>query len=160
MSKPKLYIGLDVAQTVGIAIYDGDWAKVTAVSGYPYTQFNLISRLAQKYLRDDYIVTFVMEQPVHFQNAKTTRDLLGRYGYLFWSLINANHDVLEVNLNSVRAFLKCKTKRAVFDLMLPCYSGLSFTDDKSDALACCLYQAHKEGKLELPIVPLISDWRE
>lgn len=160
MSKPKVYIGLDVAQTVGIAVYDGDSAKVTDARSYPYIQLILIVRLAQKYILGGYLITFVMEQPVHFQNAKTTRELLGRYGYLRWSLIHNGYDVQEANLNSVRAFLKCKTKRAVFDLMLPCYSGLSFTDDKSDALACCLYQAHKEGKLELPIVPLISDWRE
>lgn len=160
MSRPVVYLGLDVAQTTGIAYYSGDSAKVTDVKGYPYNQFKLIARLIRKRLEYDEEVVVVMEQPVHFQNAKTTRDLLQRYGYLKWSLLHTGCKVLEVNLNSVRSFLKCRTKQSVFELMLDFYVGSRLTDDMTDALACCLYQAHIDGKLELPIIPQIDDWSE
>lgn len=156
----RTYIGLDVAETLGIAIYRPiHFALVTTVKGTPPEQYAKVKRVIQS-IHDLTSPTIVFELPNHFRNGKGTRTLLGRYGYLLWTLRDETLDVHEVNLNSARSFLKCKNKQEVLDFFLPWYTGSELTDDHTDALAVAMYQAHVWGHLQEPFVPCVMDWKD
>lgn len=157
----RIYIGLDVAETLGIAVYKPPhFALVTSIKGIPPVQYELVRRIITGNSARSGLLSpiIVFELPNHFRNGKGTRTLLGRYGYLRWSLVDEMLDIHEVNLNSARAFLKCKSKEEVLDFFLPWYTGSCLTDDHTDALAVAMYQAHKDGQLPDLLVPCIMDW--
>jgi hypothetical protein len=138
-----IYIGLDVATVTGISIYQPVWgqAKVTQFRGEPLQLFGFI----KEYVLDPYLYytkVFVMELPNHFRNAATTRNLLERYGFIKYTLIDYGQNPVEVNLNSVRSYFRTKNKEEVKRYFKPHYKGKkAFTDNHSDALAVAIYQS-------------------
>ena len=142
-----IYIGIDIATVTGIAIYNpiDNISYVIQYKGDPIQLFGFITHNLL-IMESPLYPIYVLELPTHFRNATTTRNLLERYGFIKYSLMNYNHLPVEVNLNSVRAYFSCKTKANVKSLFLPKYQGnKKFTDNHSDALACAIYQSVKDG---------------
>lgn len=157
------YIGLDIATVTGMAIYtpSTETIEVALNKGDPISQYvRLVNYLETMDYKDRH-PTFVLELPLHFQNANTSRSLIERYGYLKHSLIRAGvYEVVEVNLNSVRKYLGCKTKEDVFRFFQPLYEGDYLTSDHADAAALCLYQASVEGHTVDLSRLKVRDWRK
>jgi hypothetical protein len=85
-----MLITLDLALTSGIALYDGNIVKVGTVRGTPIEQLKFVKNISTP----DFV--FVIEKHVHFRNAKTTRNLQSRIGYIQWSLIEWGANVVEL----------------------------------------------------------------
>lgn len=82
-----MIVGLDLATTSGIALYDDDEVKVTTYKGTP---IELLTKI-ESYLKPGSLC--VIEEHKHFRNAKTTRSLLERNGFIFWSLVAKGYEV-------------------------------------------------------------------
>ena len=139
-----IYVGLDIAETMGVAIYypDKSLAEVVEVKGLPYEQLEVLRKQYVPFHQT--VVRFSIESLTHQRNAKTVRNLQQRIGYLKFSLIREGYKVNEVNINSVRHFLEAKNKKEVHAL-LSTLSKDELTDNHTDALAVALYQAKREG---------------
>lgn len=144
--KPYIYIGLDIATTTGIAIYNPMNFKAEVVQ-YKGEPVQLLGFLKTYVLHGSYHdSTFVLELPSSFRNAIVTRSLLTRYGFIKYSLMDYNYLPVEVNLNSVRSYFQCKNKGEVKSYFKKMYRGKkTFTDNHSDALAVAIYQSVMDG---------------
>lgn len=140
-----LYVGLDTATVTGVAFWNPRMqvAAVVEFKGSPVEQLHsILGELPYK--KAD--VVFVLEKLYNFRNAKTTRSLLERYGYLKYTLIERGFRVEEVHPRMARNFLKVATKEDVFRYFIPFYRGnLYLSSNHTDALAVALYQADCDG---------------
>lgn len=157
------YIGLDIATVTGMALYrtESETIEVALNKGDPISQYARLNNFLESLDFRDRHPVFLLEKPLHFRNANTLRQLVERYGYIKHSLIHAGvYRVEELNLNSVRKHLQCRSKEEVFRFFVPLYLGDYLTSDHTDAAALCLYQAAVEGHtVDLNRLKVI-DWRK
>lgn len=150
----QLYVGMDLATTAGVAVYIPitNQAIVFSAKAEPIDQFKRMLTSIQSIsdhlrngvdMRLDFL--YCLERVHHFRNAKTSRSLIERYGFVKYALLMGEAKVVEVNLNSCRSWLKVKTKEENFMYYMPYYRGSMFTSDHADALTCALYQASNDG---------------
>jgi hypothetical protein len=142
----RLYVGLDVATKLGIALWKPleNVAHVEMVKGEPVDQVVRVLEVAGFGSGGKNPVSelvFVMETLPSFQNARTTRSLLERYGYLKHTLKCTGFPVMECNISSIRHSLGVNKKMQVFDYFLPYYRGTHLTTDHTDALATAIHQS-------------------
>lgn len=141
----RLYCGLDVATKLGIALWNPleNVAHVEMVKGEPVDQIIRVLEIAGFGGMEEVPpeLVFVMEILPSFQNARTTRSLLERYGYIKHTLKCTGFPVMEVNVSSVRHSLGVSSKMQVFDYFLPHYMGTHLTTDHTDALAAAICQS-------------------
>lgn len=139
----RIYCGLDVATRLGIAVWNPleNVAHVTMVKGEPIEQVVRILEVAGRDAEKGTQLVFVMEVLPSFQNGKTTRSLLERYGYIKYTLMGTGFPVQEVHLSSVRRSLGVTDKMGVFNHFLPKYTGEHLLTDHTDALAVAVYQS-------------------
>jgi hypothetical protein len=146
--KSLVYLGLDLATISGIALWHPftHTAEVVQVKGDPIETFAFLARVIMPLL-GKFQPTVCMEQSHHFINAKTTRSLLERYGFIKYSLM-CNYKgmrIEEPNLNSIRASLGARNKKEMMGILATRYTGPYLTDNHTDALACCIYQSKEDG---------------
>lgn len=141
----KVYIGLDTALVTGIALWypTENLALVTDIKGNPLEQFHWIYHLIPSGE-----LCLVLEKMVHFRNAKTTRSLLERYGFLKYSFLDRDFRVEEVHPGLARKFIGAKSKEDVkryfWNREIAC--GVQpLSEHQADALTVALYQSHLEG---------------
>lgn len=147
------YMGLDTATTTGIAIYntDNNIALVTLKKGSPIEQFIYIDVIVKTMFKfgrghiDFTQIKFVFEELHNFRNAKTTRSLCERYGFLKYSLLKNSCQVSEIPPKMARSLLGLAGKKETFDFFSARYVGSMFSSDHADALAVALCQAHVDG---------------
>jgi Holliday junction resolvasome RuvABC endonuclease subunit len=143
-----IYIGLDTATTMGVAVFAPNTHKVYVAEskGSPLQQMRFISEkvLPGLSLGHTYIA---LEQLHNMRNAVTVRSFMERYGYIKWTLAERDWKVFDIPPQVARASLGCTTKMDVFDYFLPAYKGSKLTHNHTDALALALYIA-KEGWAE------------
>lgn len=138
----KIYIGLDTATRMGVAIVQGEKVGVMEIKGDPFTQWCALRSL----LMSCEPAALVFEKQHNFLNAKTTRNLLERYGFLKYSLLSLHYRVEEVSPKVARHALGVKTKQEMLQLLHPYYHGSrKFTDNHADAAAVALYQMCQDG---------------
>lgn len=112
-----MIVGLDIAKTSGIAILD----KNGLVSVFKFTgdPIELLGYIKSKIESNS---TVIIERHVHFRNAKTTRSLISRLGFIEWSLRSENHVVSDIFPGKGRKVL------------IEYYQSLGFTKDEYDAI--------------------------
>lgn len=141
---PKHYIGLDLATLAGVAIlYPGNFAAVTVMKGNPIQQFMHVGSIVNGLKVPE--LSIVLEMPVDFLNANTTRSLLERYGFIKWNLIGSGFTPLEVRPKEARRVVGAKDKRSLFIKLKDNFKGHIFDSNMSDALALCIYAAAQDG---------------
>lgn len=123
-------------------IPDSHLAFVYEVIGNPIVQLDY---LLNNIVGDPTRQTYVIERLHHFRNAKTTRSLLERYGYLFYGLAERGYQVQEASTEAARKFLKVIGKQEAFDYLLPFFEGKYLSNHHTDALTLALYQASLDG---------------
>jgi hypothetical protein len=133
----KQIVALDIAKTMGVCFHkhpDGNF-YCTAYSGTPQEQLEMLLDV----LGDDVKNTlFFIEELNSFVNAKTTRSLLHRVGFIKLTLEKLGAKVEMVNAMAARKFLGAKNKKDVGNI----FQALDFpkmTDDEADALAIMLF---------------------
>ena len=112
-----MIIGLDLATRSGIAVLDGETITVSTHKGTP---IELLSKI-ESIIRGERVEKVIIERHVHFLNAKTTRSLIGRIGYIEWSLRKNGHDVIDL-------FPKKRKE------LIASYSALGYDKDEYDAI--------------------------
>jgi hypothetical protein len=145
----NVYVGLDTAKVMGAAIWFPRQQKawVEECKGSPLAQWKFIQDLLYPVPEED--VVFVFEKQHNFYNAKTTRSLLERYGFLKFSILGSTRcQVREVSPKVARAYLETSTKKETFRRFIPYFAGDYLTDNHTDALAVAIYESHTDG-LEL-----------
>lgn len=146
--KASNFIGIDPASVCGFAYYFpfSNEAHLFEVEGNPIQQWDFLQGMIQNVTDPQLCI----EMPTHFRNAVTTRSYVGRYGYLKWSSFAFGYPMREVNLNSARHLLGCKTKEGVKQLFKSGYTGnFKITDNHTDALAIAIYGAYMDGHQEI-----------
>lgn len=144
------YIGLDLAIVSGICVIDTDTNTIDLFQ-HKGTPIELL----------DWLFAFIIEneeegvdsqkmgiEELHqFRNANTTRSLLQRSGYIFYTLSGYKFTVEMVNMESVLPVLKCKNKKELFEYALAITKhSIPITSNHSDALGIALYLFYtKEG---------------
>jgi hypothetical protein len=148
------FVGLDVAETMGIALYFpySDEAHVFEYTGDPIEQLRYLTSILE-------LITeplICMELMHHFRNAITTRSLMGRYGYLKWSLKEIGYSISEISHQVSRSYLNATTKKMTHDLLKQGNSKI--TENHTDALAPAMYGAflHLNKSLVLPKIEVKS----
>lgn len=147
------YIGLDLATVSGIALYNPNNPEATVLEkkGDPVYLWNFLWGFTDgfRYMGDPY--TVVIEEIHDFRNAKTTRSLLERTGYIKYQFISLGVEVIMAGPSEVRSFFNVKGKQALFDYMREHVheSTPYFTSNHSDALALAIYGA-KGSCLDVP----------
>jgi hypothetical protein len=149
MSTP-LYLGLDTATVTGVALLNpvSNSAIVYETKGIPNLQYKFIDNLLKgiEVTCKAHVETIAMEELRNFRNAKVTRSLLGRYGFILWSLRGMGYEVQEIAPKVARAKLNFRDKESVFRGFIPYLtSSLPFTSNHADALALALYVALMDG---------------
>jgi Holliday junction resolvasome RuvABC endonuclease subunit len=135
-STHNLFVGLDIATKMGVAFVNFGSKKITTVvyKGTPQIQ---LERLVDV-VGDFEGVVVRIETLVSFRNAKTTRSLLTRTGYISHSLENEKATIEYVTPTEARRFLGVKTKAEVKDFFNRFAPGI--TDDEADAIAVAVYK--------------------
>ena len=149
MSVP-IYLGLDTATTMGLAVWSPDThqAFVRSCKGGPIEQMVFIEEVYRSIQKQNRFadITVAFEELHHFRNAKTLKMNSERYGYLKYSLLLHDVKVTEVHPGTARSYIKCKDKEGVFKKLIGYVKGSApITDDHTDALAVALKQAHYDG---------------
>lgn len=147
--KPTTYIGIDPAIVCGFAYYfpHSHEAHLFECEGNPIEQWEFLRELIEKCPTSELCI----ETPNHFRNAVTTRDLVGRYGYLKWSAYAFGFPIRDISMNSARHLLGCKTKEETKQTLKNGYKKgeLKITDNHTDALAVAMYGAWLGGYHEM-----------
>lgn len=117
-----MIVGLDIATSSGIALYDGEKICVTTFKGTPVELVDYIESIIPQNS------TVIIERHVHFLNANTTRSLLERLGYVKYSLIKNGHAVSDLFPGKGRKQL------------IEAYKSVGYTKDELDAII--LINAH------------------
>lgn len=153
-AEETIYVGLDVAGTTGVSLFfpRQNEAICFSIKATPIEQIQEVIRnslrIKQQYNiqhEDNTDLLFCFEKVFHFRNAKTTRDLVERYGFMKYTLLHGRYRVVEVHLRSARSWLGVKSKQENLMHFVPHYMGSMLTSDHADATSCALYQAHLEG---------------
>lgn len=157
--KHLYYIGLDVAETMGVAIVDdqSDTHVVTSYKATPIRQLEyIIGGLLRQFNSDDEPY-FVIERMHHQRNMRTVQSLAQRIGYLKYSLLAFGFACIEVGTSEARSLLGAKNKVDTLDYFVPFYWGFNLTSDHTDALAVALWAKHYEKK-DVPKEMIIYDY--
>lgn len=142
-----VYVGLDVAEVMGIAIVpklEDHISFVLSVKGNPVDQLNKLLQVILSTLDTDMEPIFVIEMLHHFRNKQTVRSLSERIGYLKHSLLAFGYQVREVGVSEARAAIGTKSKEETLMRFVPFYSGEELTSDHTDALAIALWAKKKD----------------
>lgn len=146
----EMFIGLDIAQTMGVAVVTSDSPTIllAEVKGEPPEQEAVLAYLVSRY-KSSYRQHFILEMPSHFRNAKTTRSLIERYGYLKYTLVTYDMDVNEFSPPVIRSALGLPNRKRdvlqYFREMFPAYAQF-LTDNHTDALATAIAGAMYMGE--------------
>jgi hypothetical protein len=145
---PIVYIGLDTATISGIALWypQTNRARVVQVKGDPIETFGFLIRTIMPMVKGKE-QRLCMELTHHFQNAKTTRSICERYGFIKYSM-RCNYPLLqihEVGASEARKNLGTKGKESTFMKLHSHYVGPYFTDNHADALAVAMFQSVRDG---------------
>lgn len=145
--RTKLYIGMDVAETLGMAFlsWTENAAQVFEIKGTPIKQMQELVKLTLPLVKLDFELVYVFEEPHHMRNYKVVCSLQQRYGYLKHSLLAFGHTVREINVRTARAWIGENNKQGVLMHYAPHFMGSHFTDNHADALLVAEYQAWKDG---------------
>lgn len=141
----KTYVGLDIAETMGVAVWQPEIQRATVyeVKGNPVVQLIELGEQILIPLGEEDKPLIAIELLTYLRNAKTTRSILERTGFLRHNLLNFGYTVEDVNLNTARRYLGTKSK---FDTQEKFKHYLkSITDNHADALAVCIYISSIEG---------------
>lgn len=92
----RYIIGLDLANTSGIAVFDTvtKEVKVNVLKGNPLEQMSKIKSVMYSFLSASQ-TTFVIEEHVYFKFRIAARSLMERIGFIKWSLIQDGFEVVQ-----------------------------------------------------------------
>jgi hypothetical protein len=152
--KKNLYCGLDIATTMGVALWEPEShvALVTEVKGSPVEQYVYIyNNIILTNRKESYIerwvqvedinkIVFTLEQLAYFRNAKTTRSLLERLGYIKYSLLSVGQEVNEVTATVARRSFGVIKKHPIMKIFQD-RTDMKLTDNHTDALALVIHQS-------------------
>lgn len=160
----KIYVGLDTAKNMGVAFYrpDNHCVMTLELKGNPLQQLSSLKALIANHEKIETELVFVFERLHNFLNANTTRDLLTRYGFLYYSLLQAGATVCEVSPRPARSALGMVSKSdAHAKLIKRCTdSHARFSNNHSDAIVCAIYQSILQGHEYRPDDLIITIWRD
>jgi|SRR5688500_5376130 len=144
----NLYVGLDTAETMGVALYypKNRLALVTEVKGTPIEQYIYITNnILLPIGNDKEQVLFIIEKLTNFLNAKTTRSLLERIGYLKYTLLSNGQLVEELAPTIARKTLGIRSNKRTVQLLFQKYTEMKLSDNHTDALALVVHRAVQDG---------------
>lgn len=138
-------LGLDLATVSGLAIFDISTLEVAAyeVTGNPFEQFKLMAENIENLT----ISCVGIEMVMSFNNAKTTRSLLERYGYFKWTLKSLEIPIHEIHPKSARKQFGATTKLNALLLVNKRLktARCATSYNHSDAVLVALAAARKHG---------------
>lgn len=129
----KKIVALDIAKRMGVIFYNHPDGVMfcTTYEGAPDEQLQMLLDVLGDEVSD---CLFLIEELNTFVNAKTTRSLLHRVGYIKLTLEKLGAEVKMLNAMSVRKYIGAKNKADVrkvfYSLGLP-----EMSEDEADALA-------------------------
>ena len=135
---PKLYVGIDTAVVMGLAVYNSKahTATVVEIVGTPIEQLTSINTFG---VQQDDVIGF--ERLHVFVNAATIRNMSERLGFLKWALIMNGYQPKEVGPSEARALWSVKGKEGAQALLDPFAAPVRLTTNHADALLVALFLA-------------------